>query len=255
MAGPGIKPDERIYGASLLDIAPTVLHLFGLPVGRDMDGKVLLTALQDPAPVQRIDSWESVEGNAGMHPADAMLDPLDAVEAMKQLVALGYVAPQAGDAAKAVEEAVLEQHYTLAQSHEDEGRPDLADAEYVQMLELRPDDHRAFSGRVNALLGMGETEAAQGVLDAFDASAERAAAEARVELARREAGKPMAELAAAPHQRGAQRELHERQRLAQAPAAPGRPENTGRFSGRRLATVSGSIVCTLRQSRNLVTCA
>ena len=47
MAGPGIRADERIYGASLLDVAPTVLHLFGLPVGRDMDGKVLLTALED----------------------------------------------------------------------------------------------------------------------------------------------------------------------------------------------------------------
>ena len=31
MAGPGIKQDERIYGASLIDIAPTVLTIFDLP--------------------------------------------------------------------------------------------------------------------------------------------------------------------------------------------------------------------------------
>lgn len=219
MAGPGIKADERIYGASLLDIAPTVLHLFGLPVGRDMDGKVLLTALRNPAPIQRVDSWDRVEGDAGTHAADAVLDPLDAVEAMKQLVALGYVAPQAGDAAEAVEEAVLEQHYTLAQSHDDEGRPDLADAEYARMLELRPDDHRAFTGRISALLAMGEIQAAQGVLDAFGAAALKAAGEANEELARREAAKPMAELATEQHEPGIRRELHERQKLMQALSA------------------------------------
>src|SRR5205085_6000999 len=39
MRGDAIKRDERIYGASLLDIAPTVLTLFGLPVGQDMEGR------------------------------------------------------------------------------------------------------------------------------------------------------------------------------------------------------------------------
>ena len=38
-----MKRGERIYGASVLDVAPTVLHLFGLPAGADMDGKVLAT--------------------------------------------------------------------------------------------------------------------------------------------------------------------------------------------------------------------
>ena len=216
MAGPGIRADERIYGASLLDVAPTVLHLFGLPVGRDMDGKVLLTALEDTTPIQRIPSWDAVAGEAGMHPPDATLDPLDAVEAMQQLVALGYIAPQSGDAANAVAEAVLEQHYTLAQSHDDAGRADLADEEYVKMLELRPTDHRAFSGRINALLTMGQIAAARGVLDAFDVAATNDAAAAREELARRQAAKPLEDLVAAPDEPAAKRDLHERQKLHQA---------------------------------------
>jgi len=33
------RRDERIYGASLIDIAPTVLTLFDLPIGQDMDGR------------------------------------------------------------------------------------------------------------------------------------------------------------------------------------------------------------------------
>ena len=44
MKGPGIKQDELIFGANLLDVAPTVLSLFGLPVGADMDGRVLAEA-------------------------------------------------------------------------------------------------------------------------------------------------------------------------------------------------------------------
>jgi Type I phosphodiesterase / nucleotide pyrophosphatase len=42
IAGPNIKKDERIYGASLIDIAPTVLTLLNVPIGEDMDGRPLL---------------------------------------------------------------------------------------------------------------------------------------------------------------------------------------------------------------------
>ena len=62
MAGPGNRRDERIYGASLIDIAPTVLTLLGLPIGEDMDGRPLLEAFETPPPVETIPSWEEVEG-------------------------------------------------------------------------------------------------------------------------------------------------------------------------------------------------
>lgn len=38
--GPGIKKNHEIK-AHLYDIAPTILHIYGIPVKRDMDGKVL----------------------------------------------------------------------------------------------------------------------------------------------------------------------------------------------------------------------
>ena len=56
LAGPGIKNDATIPGATLLDITPTVLALFGLPVGRDMEGKVLVNAFEDTPLFERIDS-------------------------------------------------------------------------------------------------------------------------------------------------------------------------------------------------------
>jgi predicted AlkP superfamily phosphohydrolase/phosphomutase len=46
--GPGILPGSSPEGANLLDIAPTVLHLLGVTVPDDMDGRVL-TELLDPA--------------------------------------------------------------------------------------------------------------------------------------------------------------------------------------------------------------
>jgi hypothetical protein len=51
LLGPDVKPGVQIK-ASVYDIAPTILHLKGLPVGADMDGKPLLDALTATRPVR-----------------------------------------------------------------------------------------------------------------------------------------------------------------------------------------------------------
>ena len=48
--GPAFRPGAVPSRADLLDIAPTVLHLLGVPVPADMDGRVL-TELLDPLAV------------------------------------------------------------------------------------------------------------------------------------------------------------------------------------------------------------
>ena len=214
MAGPGIKKDERVYGASLLDIAPTMLHLMGLPVGQDMDGKVLLTAMENPAPIQRIPSWEAVPGACGMHPADLIIDPLASAEAMKQLVALGYVAPPPDDAAQAAKEAVIELRYGLAQAYDDENRPDMSLPLYREMLELSPGDHRAVQHLVSVLINLGDLDAARAELEAFDVFAEENATASRAEFERRESEKPRADFAK-PAKPAEQREMMERRKLLQ----------------------------------------
>jgi predicted AlkP superfamily phosphohydrolase/phosphomutase len=40
--GPGIKKGHKIENAKIYDIAPTILHIFGLPIPNDMDGRVLM---------------------------------------------------------------------------------------------------------------------------------------------------------------------------------------------------------------------
>ncbi len=117
MAGPGVKKDERVYGVSLLDITPTALHAMGLPVGKDMNGRPIVNAFDDGREVEWIDSWDKVEGKDGAHPADKMIDPLEAKESMDQLVALGYIDPPNEDADEAVRETVRELDYNKARSY------------------------------------------------------------------------------------------------------------------------------------------
>ncbi len=53
MAGPGVRAGQEISGATLLDIAPTVLYALGLPAPAEMDGHVLKQAMSDEMLAQR----------------------------------------------------------------------------------------------------------------------------------------------------------------------------------------------------------
>jgi tetratricopeptide (TPR) repeat protein len=118
-AGPGVRAGARLHGGSILDIAPTVLALLGLPAARDMAGRVLAEALDGVPVAERIESWESVEGACGMHPADLRVDPIEAHAALEQLVALGYIEPLGADAEKTRRDTIASNQMQLAQSHAD----------------------------------------------------------------------------------------------------------------------------------------
>jgi predicted AlkP superfamily phosphohydrolase/phosphomutase/tetratricopeptide (TPR) repeat protein len=114
ISGPNILRDERVYGATLLDITPTILTLFGLPVGRDMDGKVLEQVFKDKVKPDYIESWERVEGNSGHHPLELQQDPIAAKEALQQLIDLGYIEAPSEDSAKTIEKVIKETQFNLA---------------------------------------------------------------------------------------------------------------------------------------------
>jgi hypothetical protein len=62
--GDGIRAGGTLGSASVLDVMPTILYLFGLPVARDMEGRVLTEILDDEFarrnPVTFIPSYESL---------------------------------------------------------------------------------------------------------------------------------------------------------------------------------------------------
>ncbi|WP_428387679.1 alkaline phosphatase family protein [Mucisphaera sp.] len=115
-AGPGIQPGSNVYGASLLDVTPTILHLLGLPIGADMDGRVWSEILADPRQPDRVLSWESIDGDDGQHPEEARADPGVEASAVRQLVDLGYIEDPGEDAHKAIERTTREARHNLATS-------------------------------------------------------------------------------------------------------------------------------------------
>jgi predicted AlkP superfamily phosphohydrolase/phosphomutase/Flp pilus assembly protein TadD len=142
MAGPGIRRDERIYGASLIDVAPTVLTLFNLPVGADMDGRPLLEAFEELPEVKTIPSWEDVAGESGMHSGEAALDPAQANELMQQFAALGYIEDPGVDKEKAAESADIEARYNVARTYLWKGRPEEARPLLEEIVRRRPWEDR-----------------------------------------------------------------------------------------------------------------
>jgi len=57
-AGRGIKRDEFVHGTAVADITPTLLHHMGLPIGKDMDGRVLTEIFCGSDEPKFIPSWE-----------------------------------------------------------------------------------------------------------------------------------------------------------------------------------------------------
>jgi predicted AlkP superfamily phosphohydrolase/phosphomutase/tetratricopeptide (TPR) repeat protein len=212
MNGPGIKRGEPIFGSVILDIAPTLLHLFGLPIGEDMDGKVLVNALVEPGKVQTLPSWEAVPGESGQHAAEVRLDPVAAAEAMKQLIALGYIAPPPDNVQEQIRQCVTELKYNLARAYDDESRYDQSVPLYEAMLAADPDEHRASEHLFHALLRTGRIAEARKLLAVYDAQCVALAPKAMAALEERITARPNSELDTMLRPED-KREVHERQKL------------------------------------------
>lgn len=158
VSGPGLRRDERLYGANLLDICPTILTLFGLPVGEDMDGKPLVNISLAPPAVETIPSWDEIPGPDGSHPAGLHVDPVEARAALQQLVALGYIAPPPANAEAAAAETVRELRYNLARAYVDANRH--ADAVPVldELAAAWPDEYRFGILLITCLQTLGRME-------------------------------------------------------------------------------------------------
>ncbi len=82
--GPTVRAGHRIEGAGVHDVTPTALHLMGLPVPDDLDGRVLAEMMSDARPVVSAGA-----GGAASAPAEPTEEDMSAVE--ERLRSLGYM--------------------------------------------------------------------------------------------------------------------------------------------------------------------
>ena len=149
MSGAGIKRGEKISAATLLDITPTALALLGLPVGADMDGRVLAEAFAQPYALHVIESWDTKAGEAGMHSDDLRNNPFESQDALNQLIDLGYM-PALGDDMKARLDLVRrESDFNLAVVYMSTGRAQLAEPLFAELSRQKPDESRFTTNLAN----------------------------------------------------------------------------------------------------------
>ena len=154
-AGPGIREDERIYGSSLLDVAPTILALEGIPLGEDLDGRPLLEILSDPPPVTDSPSWKEKPGAFGL--------PSERLESFDDL-RLDETDQDVG--------AALVLRYNLARALLGAERARDADTVLDGLRKDLPDDEHLAILHAHALYATGELDRCRDVLSGFEQSTE-----------------------------------------------------------------------------------
>ncbi|MFH1640484.1 MAG: alkaline phosphatase family protein [Candidatus Omnitrophota bacterium] len=91
LSGSHIKKGQVIGGATIYDVTPTILSLLGIPVGKDMDGKPLLEAIEEDylkrIPSVFIDSHDSVWEAEESNPHEIIFDE----EMKEKLKSIGYM--------------------------------------------------------------------------------------------------------------------------------------------------------------------
>ena len=153
--GPGIAPGQDLHGARLLDIAPTVLHHFGLPVGDDMEGRVLGEIFAVKAAVQTIPSWENT---AAKPKRRGSLSPEESQALLEQFVALGYIDAISSDANEAAAETQRENQWSLARAY-------LYTGKHEQALPLLEHCFNAYPERTDYAQSLARTQLALGLAD------------------------------------------------------------------------------------------
>lgn len=170
-AGPHLRRGGTVADASVLDVAPTLLHYLGLPVAKDMDGKVL-ESLFEPEfvaahPIRYVSTYEDgarAQALARSQPADAA----GQAEIEDGLAALGYLgeAPDGGGAEApgspaAEQESSPEIHNNLGRIHLREGEQKKALAEFEKALARDPNNAEALLNIASIHQGEGKTEQAE----------------------------------------------------------------------------------------------
>ncbi len=167
-AGPHIPRGGEISGASVLDLTPTLLHYLGLPIGKDMAGKVLVDTFdaefQADHPIRYVSTHE--KGDRSRLAADAT--PVEAGsqgEVEDGLRALGYIGDadeeRAGDTDAPAEQTSPEIHNNMGRILLRDGEHEKALGEFNKALALNPNNAEALLNISAIHQGQGKNDIAQ----------------------------------------------------------------------------------------------
>ena len=183
MYGPNIKRDELIHSATLLDVTPTILTMFGLPPGEDMDGKPLREAFIQPPPTETIPSWDDVPGEDGQHPEDKRMDANQSQEMVDQMVALGYIERPSDNREEAVRNTQRELDYNLAMAYMDAGLHGEAAPLLAKIYQAYPLEFRFGIQLAMCLQALGMTDDLAALIDDLNTRWRRTSQRAKLRLA------------------------------------------------------------------------
>jgi len=144
--GRGIKTAARLDRPVLVDVAPTLLTLAGLPVAADMPGRVLAEAFTFEPPAARVASYEGTGGAvAAAGHQSAPVDPA----ILERLRSLGYLDTQSPTGDR-----------NLASLHFEGGKYDNAVEAYRKLLVEKPEDGALRASLAGALGALGRYDEA-----------------------------------------------------------------------------------------------
>lgn len=155
-AGAGVLPDHLVFGASLLDLAPTILASLGVPISREMPGRVLYQMW--PAGALTWETTDTLEAGPpvsvpeGSEPPG---DPWGDAQVLKRLMELGYLEDVK------LERALMQSEWTLATVYAGSQRPAKALRHLEAVLQAHPDELAAYLMMARCKLAMGDLEGAQ----------------------------------------------------------------------------------------------
>ncbi len=159
--GHRVKEHARIDRAQILDLAPTVLALLGVPPARDMPGRVLQEALDAELGAERVATWE---GSGDKTTATRTAETTVSKAQLEHLKSLGYLGG-AGDAPNAatsdpVAASSPQAERNLAAIHFQAGRHAEAAQIYTRLIEQQPDDASLRASLAGTLGAMGRYDEA-----------------------------------------------------------------------------------------------
>ena len=128
LAGPGIAAGEPVHGVSLLDVAPTVLTLFGLPVGQRHGRRAVVEAFEGRRPSTTIPSLGGRRRRRRHAPARGAPRPVGRAGGPAPARRAGLRRARPRGPTNVQTTVMRESQFYLARVHLSRGRPDAGPA-------------------------------------------------------------------------------------------------------------------------------